>query len=86
MILEMVGGARNLNVKAEKSSEIYFPHWIQKCLELSQDLGLKKIIGENDKLYVGKMILVSLWCIQTNPTNRPTITKVIEMLELRRHY
>ena len=30
-----------------------------------------------------KMILVSLWCIQTNPSDRPSISKVIEMLEGR---
>ncbi|KAJ8436618.1 hypothetical protein Cgig2_029864 [Carnegiea gigantea] len=28
-----------------------------------------------------KMIMVSLWCIQTNPFNRPTISRVVEMLE-----
>ena len=30
-----------------------------------------------------KMILVSLWCIQTNPLDRSSISKVIEMLEGR---
>ena len=81
MILEMVGGRRNLNVRAENTSEIYFPHWIHKRLELSEDLGLKKINNENDKLNVRKMILVSLWCIQTDASKRPTMSKVIEMLE-----
>ena len=28
-----------------------------------------------------KMILVSLWCIQTVPADRPSMTKVVEMLE-----
>ncbi|KAM6561995.1 hypothetical protein CsatB_021993 [Cannabis sativa] len=27
------------------------------------------------------MIIVSLWCIQTNPSNRPIMSRVIEMLE-----
>ena len=81
MILEMVGGRRNLNVRAENTSEIYFPHWIHKRLELSEDLGLKKINNENDKLNVRKMIVVSLWCIQNDPSKRPTMSKVIEMLE-----
>ncbi|KAG6524222.1 hypothetical protein ZIOFF_014115 [Zingiber officinale] len=30
-----------------------------------------------------QMILVGLWCIQTLPANRPSMTKVIEMLEGR---
>ncbi|KAF9613964.1 hypothetical protein IFM89_014029 [Coptis chinensis] len=28
-----------------------------------------------------KMIIVALWCIQTHPTNRPSMSKVVEMLE-----
>ncbi|GMN57396.1 hypothetical protein TIFTF001_026507 [Ficus carica] len=28
-----------------------------------------------------KMIWVSLWCIQTLPSDRPSMTKVVEMLE-----
>ncbi|KAK8617581.1 hypothetical protein V6N13_080491 [Hibiscus sabdariffa] len=28
-----------------------------------------------------KMILVGLWCIKTNPVDRPSMTRVIEMLE-----
>ena len=30
---------------------------------------------------VRKMILVGLWCIQTMPQNRPSMSRVIEMLE-----
>ncbi|GKV16769.1 hypothetical protein SLEP1_g27360 [Rubroshorea leprosula] len=28
-----------------------------------------------------KMIIVSLWCIQTIPSNRPSMSKVLEMLQ-----
>ena len=81
MVLEMVGGRRNINVTAANSSEIYFPHWIYNRLKYDEELGLKKIIDEDDKLKAKKMIIVSLWCIQTNPSTRPTMGKVIEMLE-----
>ncbi|KAJ0687949.1 putative glycerophosphodiester phosphodiesterase [Helianthus annuus] len=27
------------------------------------------------------MMIVSLWCIQSNPLDRPSISKVVEMLE-----
>lgn len=36
--------------------------------------------GEEEQT-VRKMILVSLWCIQINPSDRPSMSKVIEMLE-----
>ncbi|GMN75486.1 hypothetical protein TIFTF001_056440 [Ficus carica] len=81
MILEMVGGRKNINVKVENTSEIYFPHWIYKSLELDEELQLQRIRNDEDRVKVRKMIITSLWCIQTNPSNRPTMSKVIEMLE-----
>ncbi|KAM5567778.1 rust resistance kinase Lr10 [Rosa sericea] len=81
MLSEMVGGRRNINVKVEDTSEIYFPHWIYKRLELDEELGLQCVTNEEDKARARKMIIVSLWCIQTDPSNRPAMKEVIEMLE-----
>ncbi|KAJ7954127.1 Receptor-like protein kinase [Quillaja saponaria] len=81
MVLEMVGGRKNINVKADCSSEIYFPHWIYKRLELNEELALRSITKEGDKERMRKMAIVGLWCIQTNPSNRPTMGGVVEMLE-----
>ncbi|RWR72234.1 LEAF RUST 10 DISEASE-RESISTANCE LOCUS RECEPTOR-LIKE PROTEIN KINASE-like protein 2.1 isoform X2 [Cinnamomum micranthum f. kanehirae] len=39
------------------------------------------ILEEEEKEIARKMVLVGLWCIQTNPTNRPSMSKVVEMLE-----
>lgn len=39
MILEMVGGSKNIKTEAE-TSDIYFPKWIYKHLELGKNLGL----------------------------------------------
>ncbi|KAI5353165.1 hypothetical protein L3X38_006058 [Prunus dulcis] len=81
MLSEMVGGRRNINAEAEDTSEIYFPHWIYKRLELDEELGLPSIMKEEDKVRARKMIIVSLWCIQTDPSNRPAMKEVIDMLE-----
>ncbi|PON78669.1 Serine/threonine protein kinase [Parasponia andersonii] len=80
MVLEMVGGRKNINVRADNTSEIYFPQWIYKRLEVEQ-LGLKRIMNEDDCVKVRKMIFMSLWCIQTAPSDRPAMSRVIEMLE-----
>ncbi|KAB2064155.1 hypothetical protein ES319_A09G001400v1 [Gossypium barbadense] len=82
VILEMVGGRKNINVGVSQTSEIYYPHWIygyvvQGNME-PQVLGLKTI---EETEITRKMILVGLWCIQTNPLDRPSMSKVIEMLE-----
>ncbi|KAK2405282.1 LEAF RUST 10 DISEASE-RESISTANCE LOCUS RECEPTOR-LIKE PROTEIN KINASE 2.5 [Trifolium repens] len=81
MVLEMVGRRKNINVEVDCSSELYFPHWIYKRLELNQDLGLRCIKNEIDEEMIRKMTVVSLWCIQTDPLNRPAMRKVVEMLE-----
>ncbi|KAL4633174.1 hypothetical protein ACB092_04G103100 [Castanea dentata] len=81
MILEMVGGRKNIDVGISNTSEIYFPHWIYKRLELHNDLGFPINMTVEETAMVRKMILVGLWCIQTNPSDRPSMSKVIEMLE-----
>ncbi|GJZ88590.1 protein kinase-like domain, concanavalin A-like lectin/glucanase domain protein [Tanacetum coccineum] len=76
MILEMVGGRKNIEVEVDHTSEIYFPHWIYKKVEFHEEqLGLHGIVSEEENEMVRKMIIVGLWCIQTNPLSRPTITK-----------
>ncbi|XP_059650611.1 PR5-like receptor kinase [Cornus florida] len=81
MVLEMVGGRKNIDVGVDHTSEIYFPHWIYNRVELDEDLGLHGIMNEEENERAKKMIIVGLWCIQTDPSNRPSINKVMEMLE-----
>ncbi|XP_050277088.1 LEAF RUST 10 DISEASE-RESISTANCE LOCUS RECEPTOR-LIKE PROTEIN KINASE-like 2.1 isoform X4 [Quercus robur] len=81
MVLEMVGGRKNIDVSVDRVSEIYFPHWIYKRIELDEELGLQGLISKEDEEIAKKMIIVSLWCIQTDPSSRPSISKVVDMLE-----
>ncbi|XP_015941737.3 LEAF RUST 10 DISEASE-RESISTANCE LOCUS RECEPTOR-LIKE PROTEIN KINASE-like 2.5, partial [Arachis duranensis] len=81
MVLEMIGERNNMNIKDESSSEMYFPHWIYRRLEQNQEPELQCIKNEIDKETIQKMIVVSLWCIQTDPSNRPTMSKVVDMME-----
>ncbi|RWR84554.1 lysM domain-containing protein [Cinnamomum micranthum f. kanehirae] len=81
MVLEMVGGRRNNDAQAEKTSEIYFPHWVYNHIALEDSINLIGIVEEEEKEIARKMVLVGLWCIQTDPTNRPSMSRVVEMLE-----
>ncbi|KAF5469083.1 hypothetical protein F2P56_013180 [Juglans regia] len=81
MVLEMVGGTNNIDAETNHTSETYFPHWIYRHLELDKELWMQGIINEEDEQNVKKMIIVGLWCIQTNPSNRPTMSRVVDMLE-----
>ncbi|XP_019154740.1 PREDICTED: LEAF RUST 10 DISEASE-RESISTANCE LOCUS RECEPTOR-LIKE PROTEIN KINASE-like 2.5 [Ipomoea nil] len=78
-VIDMVGVREN--VHAAQTSDLYFPNWIYEHLEQGLDFSLEGIRDEEDKEMAMKMILVRLWCIQTNPADRPSITKVVEMLE-----
>jgi hypothetical protein len=40
----MVGGKQNNNIiDVEQSSEIYFPHWVYKWIELNQEPRIRSI-------------------------------------------
>ncbi|TXG46208.1 hypothetical protein EZV62_028291 [Acer yangbiense] len=82
MVLEMVGvRQRTAGDHESNTSETYFPDWIYKQIEGSNDLTVDGIINEEERAIARKMILVSLWCIQTNPSDRPAMSKALEMLE-----
>ncbi|KAL5763489.1 hypothetical protein ACOSP7_019753 [Xanthoceras sorbifolium] len=68
MVLEMARGRKNLDVGR---------------LEVDEELGLQGIENEEDNECERKMLVVSLWCIQTNPSSRPAMNRVVEMLEGR---
>ncbi|XP_014496699.1 LEAF RUST 10 DISEASE-RESISTANCE LOCUS RECEPTOR-LIKE PROTEIN KINASE-like 2.5 [Vigna radiata var. radiata] len=74
------GSENNINDEATETSE-YFPDWIYRKLEQDQDLRSDDVIGTKEKETERRMIAVSFWCIQTFPKDRPTHSRVIEMLE-----
>ncbi|VAI52406.1 unnamed protein product [Triticum turgidum subsp. durum] len=66
MLLEMVGGRKNVKSVAEKSSEEYFPDWIYD--HFSQDDGLRacEVTSEIEEI-AKRMTFIGLWCIQVVP-------------------
>ncbi|KAI5339252.1 hypothetical protein L3X38_018524 [Prunus dulcis] len=82
LVLEMVGAKKNLDSGVSHTSEM-FPHYVYKDLELDKDENIlgNPDISEEEKEIARKMILISLWCIQTIPSDRPSMSKVVEMLE-----
>ncbi|KAF7113575.1 hypothetical protein RHSIM_RhsimUnG0000300 [Rhododendron simsii] len=81
----MIGVRKNNSVEVDHSSEIYFPHWVYKRLELDEELGLHDNMDDEANASARKMIIVGLWCIQTDPSNRPSMSQVVEMLEGSMH-
>ncbi|XP_050116177.1 PR5-like receptor kinase [Malus sylvestris] len=80
LLMKMTDRRKNLNAHAQNSSQIYFPSWIYD--QLDRGLSVEIVDAcENDKKIAKKMIMVALWCIQLKPADRPSMSKVVEMLE-----
>ncbi|CAH1429885.1 unnamed protein product [Lactuca virosa] len=81
MVFEMTGVRKKKSSNTTSTSEAYFPDWIYKHVEGGENLGVDGVTTEEEEQLVRKMVIVSLWCIQSDPSDRPSITNVVEMLE-----
>nr|TKS04633.1 hypothetical protein D5086_0000141020 [Populus alba] len=77
----MVGRRKNLNAFASHSSQIYFPLWIYDQVSEGKDIEVLENAMEHEEKTMKKMIIVALWCIQLKPVDRPSMHKVVKMLE-----
>ncbi|KAL4594960.1 hypothetical protein ACB092_12G056700 [Castanea dentata] len=80
LLLEMVGGRKNVDVTVENTSQIYFPEWIYNLLEQKDDLRVY-VEDNGDAKIAKKLAIVGLWCIQWHPVDRPSMKVVVQMLE-----
>nr|TKW13316.1 hypothetical protein SEVIR_5G092200v2 [Setaria viridis] len=78
MLLEMVRGKTNLKELADNSSETFFPHWLYN--HLVKDIQSCRVAHGTEEI-ARKLTSVGLRCIQMAPENRPSMSRVIEMLE-----
>jgi len=80
LVLEMVSGRRNSDPSVESQNELYLPEWIFERVVTGEDLVIARGMTQEDKEKVKQLAIVALWCIQWNPKNRPSMTKVVNML------
>ncbi|WRX25107.1 Protein kinase domain - like 10 [Theobroma cacao] len=80
LLLEMVGGKKNIDGKDDNAVEAYYPDWIHNLLEDGEDLRIP-IEGEESSKIAKKLATVGLWCIQWHPVDRPSMEVVVQMLE-----
>ncbi|KAE8682692.1 G-type lectin S-receptor-like serine/threonine-protein kinase SD2-5 [Hibiscus syriacus] len=82
LLLEIIGGRKNFD-PGESSEKSYLPSYAFKMLDegkLTDILDSRLTIeGEDERVYTA--IKVALWCIQEDMHLRPSMTKVIQMLE-----
>nr|XP_016446265.1 PREDICTED: rust resistance kinase Lr10-like isoform X1 [Nicotiana tabacum] len=77
LLIEIAGMKGNLAAREDMSSQ-YFPHWIYDQFDKEKEI---EVPDDDEKKIIKKLTLVALWCIQMNPLDRPSMTKVVEMIE-----
>ncbi|KAI7739381.1 hypothetical protein M8C21_010724 [Ambrosia artemisiifolia] len=72
---------KSLGGASQKSDVYSYGMMIYKQVEIGGNLGDNGVTNDEEDKLSRKMMMVSLWCIQTDPSDRPSISKVVEMLE-----
>ncbi|KAJ3670667.1 hypothetical protein LUZ60_008093 [Juncus effusus] len=80
MVFEMLGEKQNKPSEIQGCSETYFPDNIYNYLEENTISSVYGLSNVNEEI-VTKLVIVGLWCIQLFPDSRPTMSRVLEMLE-----
>ncbi|XP_010250137.1 PREDICTED: G-type lectin S-receptor-like serine/threonine-protein kinase SD2-5 [Nelumbo nucifera] len=82
VLLEIIGGRKNFD-PAENSEKAHFPSYAFKMMEEGKlkEILDSKLTAEEEDERVDIAIKVALWCIQEDMHQRPSMTKVVQMLE-----
>lgn len=80
ILLQMVGCRMRSDQMSEYQNQVYFLEWIYNKISQGGDINLP-IEEDRDEEIAKKLAIVGLWCIQWNPTDRPSMTAVLQMLE-----
>uniref|UniRef100_A0A175YPC6 Protein kinase domain-containing protein n=2 Tax=Daucus carota subsp. sativus TaxID=79200 RepID=A0A175YPC6_DAUCS len=80
LLLEMAGQRKNLKPMVDQISQIYYLSWIYDQISNGKEIEMEDASKDERKL-AKKMIIVAMWCIQMKPSDRPSMNKVLEMLE-----
>ncbi|XP_048447687.1 PR5-like receptor kinase [Pyrus x bretschneideri] len=79
LLMEMASRRKNWKATVEHSSQIFFPLWVYDQYTVGNNLEMDNVTEEEKKV-IRKMVITALWCIQMKPSDRPLMSKVIEML------
>uniref|UniRef100_A0A2C9WEZ1 non-specific serine/threonine protein kinase n=1 Tax=Manihot esculenta TaxID=3983 RepID=A0A2C9WEZ1_MANES len=79
MLLEIICCRRNLDMHVP-DNEIVLAEWVYECFESNE---LRKLVQHEEvgETKLERMVKVGLWCIQDEPSLRPSIKRVALMLE-----
>lgn len=81
-LLEIISGRRNMNGDPE-SEEEFFPVWAVTRINTGNAMEVldKKLGNDADEEQVKRAAIVGGWCIQDNEDERPSMSRVLQILE-----
>lgn len=83
LLLEIVCCRRSIDIEASNEERVILADWAYDCY---QEGTLEALVGEdeaamNDMKKLERFVRVAIWCIQEDPALRPSMKKVMLMLE-----
>ncbi|XP_008663672.1 G-type lectin S-receptor-like serine/threonine-protein kinase SD2-5 [Zea mays] len=86
VLFEILGRRRNYDPCLEGESKEWFPRWVWEKYEQGEiehvvSCSCDGIVGGADREKAEIMCKVALWCVQFQPSARPTMSSVVRMLE-----
>ncbi|KAL2318194.1 hypothetical protein Fmac_032070 [Flemingia macrophylla] len=80
LLLEMVGGRKNIDMSSAQNSHVLYPDWIHNLVDGDVHIHIE---DEGDVKIAKQLAIVGLWCIRWRSVNRPSIISVLQMLEAK---
>ncbi|GLJ47667.1 hypothetical protein SUGI_1006780 [Cryptomeria japonica] len=84
MLLEIICCKKTVHLD-DKENEILLCDWVYECFRhgrLVQLVEQQQLEGDTiEPRQLERLVLTALWCIQDNSALRPSIEKVVQMLE-----
>ncbi|KAM7472435.1 hypothetical protein LguiA_010618 [Lonicera macranthoides] len=83
VLLEIVCCRKNVEIERENDEEMILTNWIYDCYKSRM---IEKIVENDEEVRtdikrVKRLVMVAIWCIQEDPSVRPSMKKVLQMLE-----
>ncbi|KAL3747785.1 hypothetical protein ACJRO7_016575 [Eucalyptus globulus] len=83
LLVELICCRKNYKPESEIEAQILLVDWAYDCYHNGSILKLVESDDEasSDIKRVGRFVMTALWCIQEDPSLRPTMKKITQMLE-----
>ncbi|GLT91884.1 hypothetical protein SLE2022_097460 [Rubroshorea leprosula] len=77
LLLEMASERRNVDMG---SSNAFFPSWAYDQLDERGEIELGTV-ADSEAITVKKLLIIGLWCTQVKASDRPSMSRVVEILQ-----